>query len=136
MSTYEGQAAIQMEALADPDEQAVYPFEITRDAFDPAPLWELLLADWRRGVSPSLIAARFHNSVAEVSVELCRLIRQDTGVNTVALSGGVWQNRLLLHKSTALLEKENFNVLTHRRVPANDGGVALGQMMVAAWLTK
>lgn len=136
VSTYEAQAAIQMEGLADPDEQGTYPFEITQDAFDPASLWELLLADWRRGVSPAVISARFHNSVAELSVELCRRIRQDAGVNTVALSGGVWQNRLLLNKTIKLLEKEKFNVLTHQRVPTNDGGVALGQMMVAAWLAK
>ena len=136
MSTYEGQAAIQMEAMADPADKGWYPFEISQDTFNPAPLWESLLADWHHGVSPSLIATRFHNSVAEVSVDLCRRIRQETGVNTVALSGGVWQNRLLLNKSIGLLEKENFTVLTHRRVPTNDGGVALGQMMVAAWLTK
>jgi hydrogenase maturation protein HypF len=136
VSAYEGQAAIHMEAIADPVEEGRYPFEISHDTFNPAPLWELLLADWRRGVSPALIAARFHNSVAEVSVELCRRIRQETGVKTVALSGGVWQNRLLLNKTTALLAKDNLTVLTHHRVPTNDGGVALGQMMVAAWLAK
>ena len=136
VSTYEGQAAIQMEAVADPVEEGYYPFDIQEDVFDPTPLWQSLLKEWRLGIKSSIIAARFHNSVVNLSIELCRRIRTNTGLTTVALSGGVWQNRFLFHRTITRLEGENFRVLTHRRVPTNDGGVALGQMMIAAWLSN
>ena len=130
-ATYEGQAAIEMEALADPSEQGMYSFEITGDVFDPTPVWIELLKDWHAGVSIPVLAGRFHNSVANLCTEVCQQIKQTTGCKTVALSGGVWQNRLLLRKTMSLLQRSDFMVLTHQQVPANDGCIALGQALVA-----
>jgi hydrogenase maturation protein HypF len=130
-STYEGQAAIEFEALADPHEKGFYEFTFKEDLIDPAPVWEALLQDWRVGRSASLISARFHNGVARLALEMCRVIREKTGCRTVALSGGVWQNRLLLERSVQNLMSDQFIVLTHHQTPANDGCIALGQAMIA-----
>lgn len=129
---YEGQAAIELEALADPDENGSYPFDIQDGILDPAPLWEAMLADWRAGESAGTISARFHNAIADALLTICREIRSNAGTSTVALSGGVWQNRLLLHKTLERLRADRFTVLYHHRVPANDGGLALGQALIAA----
>jgi hydrogenase maturation protein HypF len=131
-ATYEGQAAIDLEALADPAETGYYPFDISKDEFNPASLWQAMLDDWRHGVSQSALAARFHNSLVELNLELCRRIRSQSGVSTVALSGGVWQNRFLLERTISRLESSDFSVLIHRQVPTNDGGIALGQALIAA----
>jgi hydrogenase maturation protein HypF len=133
LATYEGQAAIELEALCSPTEPASYAFNVQDGIFDPAPLWQALLADWRAGVSIPVLAARFHNSVVELNLQLCEIIRQSHGINTVALSGGVWQNRYLLERTLSRLEIAGFNVLWHRQVPTNDGGIALGQAMIAAY---
>jgi len=130
--TYEGQAAIELENLADEHETGIYPFSINKDEIDPSMLWEAILADWRNGLSLAVIAGRFHNTVAQIILDAVQSIREISGVNIVALSGGVWQNSLLLKKTIPLLEKSSFEVLTHQRVPANDGGIALGQALVAA----
>ncbi len=129
---YEGQAAIELEALADPHEQAAYPFHISGRLIDPKPLWLALLKERRAGVPTATLSARFHNGVARMTAQVCEQIRQQTGNAIVALSGGVWQNMLLLTKTRALLQAGGFQVLIHRQVPANDGGIALGQTMIAA----
>ena len=79
-----------------------------------------------------MLATRFHNGVARMTLEVCERIRSDEGVQTVALSGGVFQNRYLLGRVVELLEAAGFRVLTHSRVPANDGGLSLGQALHAA----
>lgn len=132
IATYEGQAAIDFEAAAAPNEHGAYEFAIHNDILDPAPVWETLLADWRAGVPLPVLSARFHNSVVNLSITCCKAIRRTCGVQSVALSGGVWQNKYLLEHTLRGLEKEGFNVLIHRRVPANDGGLALGQALIAA----
>jgi hydrogenase maturation protein HypF len=132
VANYEGQAAIELEALADPQEASAYSFDIRPGIFDPAPLWQAMLSDLRAEVSLPVIAARFHNSLVELSAELCAAVRSITGINTVALSGGVWQNRFLLEHSLRRLANHGFQVLVHRRVPANDGGLALGQALIAS----
>ncbi len=131
-ATYEGQAAIELEALADPQEARCYEFDLRGTQIDPAPLWQALLADWRAGTAAPIISARFHNSLAALSVQVCQAVRQQSGARTVALSGGVWQNRTLLTKTLSGLRSAGFTVLIHRRVPANDGGIALGQALIAA----
>jgi hydrogenase maturation protein HypF len=99
---------------------------------DPVPALTELIADRRRGRPLGTIAARFHNGLAAMVVQACCDLRAATGLNTVALSGGVWQNMFLLVRAVAGLRAERFEVLTHRQVPANDGGLALGQAAVAA----
>jgi hydrogenase maturation protein HypF len=129
---YEGQAAIELEALADPNERGAYAFAIGETSFDGAPVMRAALADWRAGISVPQIAARFHNGLAALALDLCQRIRQEQDLNEVALSGGVWQNRRLLETAQAGLSAAGFRVLTHHKVPANDGGVSLGQAAVAA----
>jgi hydrogenase maturation protein HypF len=130
-ATYEGQAAIEFEQLADAQESGAYPFTVADGIIDPAPLWEVLLRDWRSGIQPSILAARFHNSIAQLTLEICQNLAGTIAGKTVALSGGVWQNMFLLEKSRGLLEAAGFNVLTHKRVPTNDGCIALGQAVIA-----
>ena len=131
-ATYEGQAAIELEALASMEETGCYEFDTHDDQVDPAPLWQALMADWRSGVVIPVLAARFHNSVVRLAIEMCQTIRQESGRSVVALSGGVWQNLFLLERTVPLLEKAGFHVLLHHHLPANDGCIALGQIMVAA----
>ncbi len=131
IATYEGQAAIEMEALAQEDEKGYYTFQINDGDIDAAPVWKSLLADWRAGETVPVLSARFHNSVVELCRQVCALSKAHNGCKTVALSGGVWQNRYLLEHTLPALQKDGFDVLWHRQVPANDGGLALGQAMVA-----
>jgi len=138
--TYEGQAAIELEQLADPAETLAYRAAIETapiEAGEPflvrgADLVAAAVDDLARGVPAELIAARFHNGVAALIVDGCLLLREEHGLATVALSGGVFQNLLLLGRTVAGLERQGFTVLTHSRVPCNDGGISLGQAVIAA----
>ncbi|MBU0511647.1 MAG: hypothetical protein KJ638_08090 [Chloroflexi bacterium] len=91
-----------------------------------------IISDLRAGVPIPKMAARFHNGVAQMAVQVCLAMRSHFGVNEVALSGGVWQNISLLQKTIPLLEKNGFTVYIHQQVPANDGGLSLGQAVIAA----
>ncbi len=122
---YEGQAAIELEQLADPVEPGAYRAEESVD------LVAQVVEDLRAGVPAPVIAARFHNGMAELIRHTCVRLRDLTGVGTVALSGGVFQNVLLLDRAVEALEGKGFRVLTHSRVPTNDGGVSLGQAVIA-----
>ncbi|MCP4139711.1 MAG: carbamoyltransferase HypF [Chloroflexi bacterium] len=95
-----------------------------------------LLKDVHDNIPISTISAKFHNGIAEMVIKTCVSLREKSGINTVALSGGVWQNMFLLERTLAALRADNFEVLIHRRVPANDGGLALGQAAIAAWQLK
>ena len=131
--TFEGQAAIEMEALLDPTEKGQYePFSFSEKDYDPTPMWHDLLSDLLKGTSKPIMAARFHNSIAQLTVEVALRAAKLTGCRTIALSGGVWQNTVLLNKSTRLLNQNGFTVLVHKQVPSNDGGIALGQAAIAA----
>ncbi len=130
--TYEGQAACELEAAASPTERGAYAFDLGDTAIDAAPVVRAVVADMRRGVPVDLVAARFHNGVAAMVVDACARLRETTGLNQIALSGGVWQNLLLLERTVQGLESAGFQALIHHQVPANDGGLALGQAAVAA----
>lgn len=123
--TYEGQAAIELEQLADPDERGAYRSDTSLG------LVAGVVEDLRAGVPAPVIAARFHHGLAGLIVRTCARLRDLTGVGTVALSGGVFQNVLLLESTVDALAGNDFRVLTHSRVPTNDGGVSLGQAVVA-----
>jgi hydrogenase maturation protein HypF len=159
---YEGQAAIELEQLADPAERGAYRAAVDAEnpgkhagrertaapaaeaAAGPAPEagrpFRVRGADQVRaaaddlaaGVPPAVIAARFHNGVAAVVAAACVRIRERHALTTVALSGGVFQNMLLLNQVVTRLESRGFTVLTHSRVPCNDGGISLGQAVIAA----
>ena len=89
------------------------------------------MSDVNAGVPIPVMAARFHNGVAHMVHEVCQTLRDRTGLEEVALSGGVWQNIALLDRTVPLLQEAGFTVYLHRQVPANDGGLALGQAAVA-----
>ncbi len=126
--TYEGQAAVELEAIAAPGEHAAYPV----DGFDLRPMVVAIVNDLDAGVDVARIAARFHRTLAEVVVGAAVRARAEHALGCVALSGGCFQNRLLTETVKGLLEARGFEVLVHRRVPPNDGGVALGQAAIAA----
>lgn len=99
---------------------------------DPAPVLTSVVAELRAGGSAGLIAARFHAGVAALVRSLCLAARERHGVGRVALTGGVFANAVLSSACARGLREDGFTVLRHRRVPPNDGGLALGQLMVAA----
>jgi hydrogenase maturation protein HypF len=133
---YEAQAAIEFESLADPDEAGIYPFDFADGQVNASPAIQALIADVLTGQPVPKISARFHNGLAEMVRDVCASIRVETGTSRVALSGGVWQNVTLLMKTIPLLQKTGFQVYIHHKVPANDGGLALGQAAIAAWKLK
>jgi hydrogenase maturation protein HypF len=144
---YEGQAAVELEMAAHSsvsarkldgaisDASQSYPYCILEDkGIKIVRLKDLLSAvieDLQKGISKGTISVKFHNTVAQMINEMCRSIADDTGIAQVALSGGVFQNRLLLRKTVRLLENSGFQVFTHRQVPCNDGGISLGQAVIA-----
>ena len=97
---------------------------------DPAPMLEAVVADLRAGIDRADIAGAFHRWAAEAIVAVSRVARDRTGVRAVALSGGVFQNRLLVGLSVPRLNDDGFEVLLHRQVPPNDGGISLGQAVI------
>jgi hydrogenase maturation protein HypF len=132
---YEGQAAVELEQLADPAERGSYPAGIEGGEVLRVAGTDLVRAaaqDLARGTGRDVIAARFHNAVAELIEHCCLMLRERHGLGTVALSGGVFQNLLLLHAAVGRLEARGFHVLVHSRVPCNDGGISFGQALVAA----
>lgn len=136
--SYEGQAAIELEALIEPQDLAnatAYPFELEHNELleiNPASMWKALIADLHNNTSLSLMSSRFHLFLAEVITQTAIKLKSQSGVGTVALSGGVFQNPSLLKLAQELLQQAGFIVLSHRQVPSNDGGLALGQAAIAS----
>jgi hydrogenase maturation protein HypF len=130
--TYEGQAAIELEHLADAAEAGTYPVPVVDGVVRVSALVRAVADDLVGGVERARIAARFHHALADVVASVCAQLRDEQGLSTVALSGGVFQNSLLLSACLDRLQRKDFTVLTHRQVPCNDGGISLGQAAVAA----
>ncbi|MEM8532973.1 MAG: carbamoyltransferase HypF [Chloroflexota bacterium] len=131
---YEGQAAIELEALAEPSQNA-YPFTVidgTPAQIDVVPMFHAIVADLQQHKPLPQIVGRFHATISTIIVTQCEHVRQQTSINDVALSGGVFQNRLLLQQSVAQLEENTFRVYLNHLVPPNDGGISLGQAAIAA----
>jgi hydrogenase maturation protein HypF len=135
VASYEGQAAMELEMLADSAARTVYPFGLKVEGgvliFDPRPLVRALAAAVAGGEETALCSGRFHATLAEMVRQACMVLRARSGLATVALSGGVFQNALLTTLVRERLERAGFTVLTHSLVPPNDGGIALGQAVVA-----
>lgn len=133
--SYEGQAAIELEALAEQGgEVEPYPYRVQEElgqVLDFAPAVAAICADLASGRSRADIARAFHRTVARGVLDVCRRLKQETGYVRVVLSGGVFQNRLLTEEVADLLADEGFQVYCHRLVPPNDGGLALGQAAIA-----
>jgi hydrogenase maturation protein HypF len=130
---YEGQAAIELEAIADRGFAQSYEFEIGADGetIKAEALIRRAVEDLLEGVSGGEVSARFHLGVARLISTLALRARDERGLERVVLSGGVFQNTFLLERTCRLLEDDGFKVFTHRRVPTNDGGISLGQAAVA-----
>ncbi len=139
---YEAQAAIELEMLASNkvDERKSYPFSIVEHqgmkVVKLEELFSMIVQDVKNQAPVSVISLKFHNTMAQMIVEMCKLIAKEARISQVALSGGVFQNRLLLKLATAALQQEGFSVLTHHLVPCNDGGISLGQAVIANFTTS
>jgi hydrogenase maturation protein HypF len=148
---YEGEAGARLEAIVDRDamredrEESAYPFAIPNlcdsglPYVEPLAMWRAILGDMILGTPAPIMATRFHKGLAKVIVAMATKLagRDDDDLprfDTIALSGGCFQNRVLFEEVANRLEKENFRVLTHARVPTNDGGLALGQAAIGAAL--
>ena len=137
--SYEGQAAIKLEWLAagvEPD--GVYPFAIEEHGPEgywcstPRPMVAAVASDVRRGESVRAVARRFHSTMVAAIVEVCGRLRAATGIDAVALSGGVFLNALLTTETVGRLEERGLRAYRHRQVPPGDGGLCLGQLAIAA----
>jgi hydrogenase maturation protein HypF len=146
-ATYQGQAAIELELAAAPlaatphaaapltEDSGCYPWQVVSDApyqLHVEPMIAAIIADREAGVPTAVIARRFHGAIARLVVETCSRLREETGLDRVVLSGGVFQNVLLTEMLLADLPKAGLRVYAHRRVPPNDGGISLGQAAIAA----
>ncbi|NEU81435.1 carbamoyltransferase HypF [Nostoc sp. UIC 10630] len=140
--SYEGQAAIAMEAIVDVSslnndkEALIYPFSFSFSdsiyCIDSRPMWQALLDDLQQQIPQPVIAAKFHKGLANAIVEMLKHLCEGNLINQVALTGGVFQNCILLQQVSKRLETLGIKVLTHSLVPANDGGLSLGQAVIAA----
>jgi hydrogenase maturation protein HypF len=133
--SYEGQAAVDLEMVADESCTGSYPYEVREEngmlVIDPVPLVRKVVEDCLKGVSVGHISGAFHNTMAAIVLDMCRRLKDATGLADVALSGGVFQNMLLLSKTVSLLKKASFHVYIHHQVPTNDACISLGQVAVA-----
>jgi hydrogenase maturation protein HypF len=131
--TYEGQAASELEAMADSQESGLYPIPLVAETeLRCDGVLEAIVQDLKSGTSAAVISGRFHNTIAAMVLSVAVSARKDWGVNRVVLSGGVFQNVRLLRRTLALLQADGFEMYRHRKVPPNDGGLSLGQALIAA----
>jgi hydrogenase maturation protein HypF len=128
---YEGQAAIELEGIADPLATELYEFRIEGEEIFAEPVIQRAVEDLLQGAPAGQISARFHLSVARLILNVARRVREEQHLNRVVVSGGVFQNMWLLDRVTQLLRKNHFEIFSHSRVPTNDGGISLGQAAVA-----
>ena len=132
---FEGQAAMELEMVADTSAEAVYDFDWNRGnplIINPAPIIRGVVDDLLRGVAPPVISGRFHATLVGLFSDLCDHLRRESGLKRVVLSGGVFQNAILLQGLVQALERRGFDVFSHSLVPTNDGGISLGQAVIAA----
>ena len=130
--TYEGQAAIELEAAADPAAAGAYEIALDGVVLDPSEAIRAIASDAAAGAGAGAISTRFHRGLADALARACEGIASERGTELVVLSGGVFQNRLLTEGTAARLEAAGLRVLLNERVPANDGGISFGQAAVAA----
>jgi hydrogenase maturation protein HypF len=134
--SYEGQASMELEAVIEStDYNSVYVYDIKDEEYaliiDTKRLISDIVKDKRQGVEVSVISQRFHNTIIAFSLDICKALRKRYNINEVALSGGVFQNSYIFKGLSEVLLKHNFKVYTHSAVPTNDGGIALGQILIA-----
>lgn len=130
-NSFDAEAPMRLESVIDQSVTSAYPFHVFDHKIKFDCTLEAIISDLKK-IPVSNISAKFHNTIINVVIDLSEMIRKETGVNKVVLSGGVFQNGYLLGKSMEKLKNKKFNVYTNEQVPANDGGIALGQLIVAS----
>ncbi|HLA50706.1 MAG TPA: Sua5/YciO/YrdC/YwlC family protein, partial [Thermodesulfobacteriota bacterium] len=133
-ATYEGQGAMMLEANAEGRTGSAYPIEVkshgNMNIFNWEPMFKSMAEDVRKGIGMTTISQNFHETLAQLILHVAKMARQEKGLNTVCLSGGVFQNKVLTERAVCLLKDSGFNVFTHNRLPPNDGGISLGQLII------
>ena len=136
-TSYHAQAAHELEQLASGSkETASYPFSLQGGTIDYRPIVEMLVNDLHQGVARAVIAQKFHNTVVKIIVFTAEILRKERATSLVALSGGVFQNAIILDQTYSKLKKQGFVPLIHQLVPPNDGGISLGQAVASRFLVK
>jgi len=130
-SSYHAEAPMRLEAMADTNENDYYSFKIGK-AISMKPAFQEMIKDLKDGFENSRISAKFHNTIIEVINKTALLIRENSHINKIALSGGTFQNRIIIERTETKLKENGFEVYTQSSVPSNDGGIALGQLAIAA----
>jgi hydrogenase maturation protein HypF len=138
--TYEGQAAIELEMIADSTVEGKFRWDIYEEngqlIVNTLPIIADIVTDLENEIPAAEISAKFHNTVSDFILGVCNRVRDREGLNRVVLSGGVFQNRSLIEQAVELLRKDHFETFFHKRVPTNDGGISLGQAAIAAHREK
>lgn len=135
--SYHSQAAVSLEQIASgSDEKDSYPFSIKNNIIDYRPIIEKIVYETRSEVPREITARKFHNTITGIIIQVSESVRKETGIDTVALSGGVFQNSILLENSFNRLKEKGFIPLIHQIIPANDGGISLGQAVAAGTISN
>ena len=138
--TFQGEAAIDLENLCCRDDQSFYQYNISLDdgiyIIDCKPLIKSVVIEVIDGIDKELIARRFHNTIIKFTIELCEILRKEYNLSSVVLSGGVFQNEILLINIYKELIKRDFKVYIHEQIPANDEGISIGQMIIGNEILK
>lgn len=138
--TFQGEAAIDLENLCCRDDQSFYQYNISLEdgiyIIDCKPLIKSVVIEVIDGIDKELIARRFHNTIIKFTIELCEILRKEYNLSSVVLSGGVFQNEILLINIYEELIKKDFKVHIHEQIPANDEGISIGQMIIGNEILK
>ena len=130
-STFEAEAPMRLEDIAGKNEDDLYPYRINRNISFSETIKGIIF-DLKTGIKPAAISGKFHNTIAAATCDKIVQINKQSGLKKVVLSGGVFQNKILLEKIVDKISAEGYEVYTHSQVPANDGGISLGQLIIAA----
>ena len=130
-STYHAEAPMRLEAIANSHETGTYSFT-NNGTISLKPAFEEMITDLSTQMDITTISGKFHNTIVHIILENARKIAQETGIKKIALSGGTFQNRLILEKAEQSLSANGFQVFSQSSIPSNDGGIALGQLAIAA----
>lgn len=135
-SKFHAQAPMLLETVAKENEHNTYNFKIKNNQVIMTDVIEQIIDDIKLKIEPSVISAKFHNTMVSIITQIAETIREQTGLNNIILTGGVFQNRLLLKRSMDKLKDNNFQVFIQNKYPINDAGISLGQLVIASHFFK
>ncbi len=116
------------------DETGAYPFHFENRIIDQRPIIEMIIDDLKTEVPKEIIAKKFHNTIVKIIIDTAEVLRRETSILSVVLSGGVFQNTILLENAFTSLKERGFTPLIHQLVPPNDGGISLGQAVYSQFM--